>query len=106
MTLLHALAGFALLAAGYLIGRWQPARRLSDWANWQKYDSSLRRHSARWWAVCVLLSIENLLWLAAHPVQSWDAWQHRNDPPPPRSPAVRILDPGPRLPDHTVGEEG
>jgi hypothetical protein len=82
-----AAAAAALLAVGYALGRLRPARRASDWANWKKCDQSMRRHSFRWWAVFVVLSVENLTWLAAHPVQGWDAWKHRNDPPPPRGPA-------------------
>jgi hypothetical protein len=82
-----AVALAAGLAAGYVTGRVQPARRVSDWANWKKYDSQLRSHRARWWAVFVVLSAENLIWLLIHPVQGWHAWKHRNDPPPPRSPA-------------------
>ena len=98
-----AAAALGLLAGGYVIGRYQPARRTADWANWQKYDQSMRRHSARWWGVFVVLSAENIGWLTAHPRQGWHAWKHRNDPPPPRSPAVRIN--GPRIPDHHVNEE-
>ncbi|MEH0586184.1 hypothetical protein QA942_19685 [Streptomyces sp. B21-106] len=91
------LAALAILAAGYGIGRYQPAHRTSNWANRQQYDRHLRRHSPRWWAVVVALSADNIAWLITHPVQGWHAWQHRNDPPPPRSPAVRINDrPGPR----------
>lgn len=88
--LIVTAAGLALLAAGYVIGRYRPVHRAFDWANWQKYDSTLRRHSARWWAVVAALSADNLAWLIAHPVQGWSAWKHRNDPPPPRSPAVKI----------------
>ncbi|MFJ7297625.1 hypothetical protein [Streptomyces collinus] len=82
-----AAAALGLLAVGYALGRIRPARRASDWANLKKYDQSMRRHSLRWWAVFVVLSVENLVWLLVHPVQGWDAWNHRNDPPPPRSPA-------------------
>lgn len=89
MLVLIAVA-VAFVAFGYALGRYRPARRASDWANWRKYDQSMRRHSARWWAVFIVLSAENLAWLTAHPVQGWHAWQHRNDPPPPRSPALRI----------------
>jgi hypothetical protein len=80
-------AALGLLAAGYVLGRLRPARRASDWANWKKYDQTMRRHTTRWWAVFAVLSVENLVWLVAHPVQGWDAWKHRNDPPPPRGPA-------------------
>lgn len=83
-------AALGLLAAGYTLGRLQPARRISDWANWNKYDQAVRRHSARWWAIWAVLSAENLGWLLVHPRQAREAWQHRNDPPPPRSPAVTI----------------
>lgn len=79
----------AILAAGYALGRARLGHRASDWANWQA-ASSMRRHSARWWARWAVLSAENIGWLIAHPVQGWHAWQHRNDPPPPRSPAPRI----------------
>ena len=89
LTTIAATAAVAL-PAGYLLGRYQPLRRVSDWVNWQKYDQSMHRHSARWWAVFVVLSVENLVWLIGHPVQGWDAWKHRNDPPPPRSPAPKI----------------
>ena len=38
----------------------------------------------------IVLSAENLTLLALHPIQGWHAWQHRNDPPPPRSPAPKF----------------
>ena len=85
-----AAAALGLLAAGYTLGRLQPARRASDWANWQKYDHTMQRHSARWWAMFVVLSAENLTWLVVHPVQGARAWKHRNDPPPPLSPAPQF----------------
>jgi hypothetical protein len=80
------LAIVAALAAGYLLGRWRPVHRALDWANWQKYGS--KPTGLRYAAVFVLLSAENIGWLLAHPVQGWHAWKHRNDPPPPRSPAL------------------
>jgi hypothetical protein len=83
-------AALGLLAAGYALGRIRPAHRLSDWAHWQTYGPRQRRRNARYWAVWTVLSTENLGWLVTHPVQGWHAWQHRNDPPPPRSPAVRV----------------
>ena len=94
-----ALGVLVGIGAGYTLGRIKPAHRASDWANWQKYDQSIRKHSVRWWAVFVILSAENLTWIALHPVQARQAWKHRNDPPPPRSPAVRIRD------THTSTEE-
>lgn len=83
------LAALALLAVGYALGRYQPCRRASDWANWEVYRPQ-RPTGLRFAALWTVLSTENLAWLALHPRQGWHAWQHRNDPPPPRSPAVRI----------------
>jgi hypothetical protein len=80
----------AVLAAGYGIGHYRPGHRASQWAAWQSVGKRPERHSARWWAVWTVLSAENIGWLIAHPVQGWNAWQHRNDPPPPRSPAMKI----------------
>ena len=82
------LAAVLLVTAGYGFGRYRPAHRASDWANWQRYGK--RPTGARYWAMYTVLSAENIGWLLAHPVQGWDAWQHRNDPPPPLSPPVRI----------------
>lgn len=87
-----ALAALALLLAGYVLGRWRPAQRASDWANWQSVGRRPARHSFRWWLVWLVFSAENIGWLIAHPVKGWHAWKHRNDPPPPLSPAVRIRD--------------
>ncbi|WP_051790095.1 hypothetical protein [Streptomyces sp. NRRL S-1022] len=81
MAWLYALA---TLAVGYLLGRARLGHRLSDWANWQKYGKPT---GWRYAVMFTVLSAENLGWLVAHPVQGWHAWQHRNDPPPPRSPA-------------------
>ncbi|MGV2914681.1 hypothetical protein [Streptomyces alfalfae] len=83
-------AALALLAAGYALGRYRPAHRASDWAHWQTYGKQQPRRNVRWWIVFVVLSAENLGWLLLHPVKGWHAWKHRNDPSPPRSPAVRI----------------
>ncbi|MEU8623258.1 hypothetical protein [Streptomyces sp. NPDC048669] len=82
------LATLAALVAGYGLGRYRPAHRTSDWANWQRYGK--RPSGARYWATFIVLSAENIGWLITHPVKGWAAWQHRNDPPPPLSPPVRI----------------
>lgn len=63
-------------AAGYLLGRTRPARRVSDWAAWQT-----RPRGLRYAAVWTIRSAENIGWLAVHPVQAWRAWQTRNEPP-------------------------
>jgi hypothetical protein len=81
-------ASLGLLAAGYALGRYRPAHRASDWANSQRYGH--RPTGVRYAAMWTLLSAENLGWLLAHPRQGWHAWRHRNDPPPPRGPAVHV----------------
>ncbi|MFF9088620.1 hypothetical protein ACF1BE_19750 [Streptomyces sp. NPDC014991] len=87
---LLAAAGAALLALGYGLGRYRPARRTSDWAHWEAAGRRPARHTARWWVMYTILSVEELGWLLAHPVQAAHAWRHRNDPPPPRGPALRF----------------
>ncbi|WP_431784365.1 hypothetical protein [Streptomyces chumphonensis] len=87
--MIPALIAAALLV-GYVLGRIRPARRTSDWANWQRYGT--RPTGARYAAMWLVLSAENLVWLALHPVQGWHAWQRRHDPPPPRSPALIVRD--------------
>lgn len=79
----------AALVLGYLVGRLRPLRRTCDWANWQTYGRLVRR-GPRWWVVWTVLSAENIAWLIAHPVRGWHAWKHRNDPPPPRGPAMQV----------------
>lgn len=84
MTALAAV--LAALAAGYGLGRYKPLHRVSDWANWHRYGK--RPTGPRRWAVYAVLSAENIGWLITHPVQGWDAWKHRHDPPPARGPAL------------------
>jgi membrane protein YqaA with SNARE-associated domain len=91
-----AAAALGVLATGYALGRLRPARRFSDWANWHKYDQSLSRHSARWWTVWTVLAVEDLAWVVGHPATAWQAWQHRNDPPPARGPALTFNQPASR----------
>ncbi len=76
----------ALPIVGYAVGRYRPLHRALNWAHWQQYDPHLTgwRKTAVW----LLLSAENIGLLLLHPVQGWRAWQHRHDPPPPRSPAM------------------
>lgn len=84
-----ALAVLAALAAGYGLGRYRPAHRTSDWAYRQMWAKH-RPTGLRYWAMYTVNSAENIGWLITHPVQGWDAWKHRNDPPTPPSPPVRI----------------
>ena len=83
MTLL--LAVLAALVAGYVLGRWQPWMRLGDWANWQ-----LRFHLNRWNSSRPRQAALFALLVATDPVTTVQAWRHRNDPLPPKSPPVRI----------------
>jgi len=83
-----AAAALALLAIGYALGRLRPARRISDWANWHRYGK--RPTGLRYAAVWTVLSAENIGWLIAHPVQGRQAWKHRNDPTPPKSPPLQF----------------
>jgi len=78
----------ALLAGGYALGRARLGHRVSDWAAWQSVGK--RPTGWRYAATWLVLSAENLGWLIAHPVKGWHVWQHRNDPPPPRSPAPKF----------------
>lgn len=80
----------AALTVGYLLGRARLGHRASQWAAWQSVGTRPARRSVRFWAMWTVLSAENIGWLLTHPVKGWHAWQHRNDPPPPRSPAVAI----------------
>jgi hypothetical protein len=78
----------AALAVGYALGRARLGRRASQWAAWQLVGK--RPTGPRWWLGYTVRSAEDIGWLIAHPVQGVHAWQHRNDPPPPRSPALEI----------------
>jgi len=80
-------AALAVLAAGYVLGRLRPARRISDWAHWHRYGK--RPTGLRYAAVWTVLSAENIGWLLAHPVQGHRALKHQNDPPP-KSPPLQF----------------
>lgn len=79
------LAAAAAVLVGYVVGRVRPALRLANWAAWKAYGT---RKGACWRIAWLVLQAEALLWIACHPIQTRDAWRHRNDPPPPRSPAI------------------
>ncbi|MEW2393150.1 hypothetical protein AB0933_32795 [Streptomyces venezuelae] len=76
--------GLALLAAGYALGRFRPYARLADWANWQ-----VRFHLGRWSSRPRQAVLFTLL-LISDPTHTVDAWRHRRDPRPSRSPAVQF----------------
>ncbi|MCY0960832.1 hypothetical protein [Streptomyces sp. H27-H5] len=84
------------LLAGYLIGRTRPARRVSDWADrltWRR--PAVTRREWRWWAAQPVYACQIAVLLATQPRETVRAWQTRNDPPPPRSPAVKLVSPWP-----------
>lgn len=74
----------ACLLVGYLLGRVRPWDRLDTWV-WRRMTFGGPWTQSKW--QCYLT-----FWVhaAVRPVQTWHAWQHRNDPPPPRSPAPKI----------------
>ncbi|MFJ2568913.1 hypothetical protein ACIOYT_00635 [Streptomyces halstedii] len=79
---MSALAVPAVLAAGYVLGRWRPWSRLGRWADRRTRDDG------RWWLNENRLAAA--LFVATCPRGSLYAWRHRNDPPPPRSPALQF----------------
>lgn len=81
------LALTAALTVGYALGRARLGHRASQWAAWQSIGK--RPTGWRYAATWTVLSAENIGWLLVHPVQGWHAWQHRNDPPPPKGPPLR-----------------
>lgn len=70
---------------GYVVGRVRPALRLANWAAWKTCGT---RTGLRWRIAWLVIQAEALLWITCHPLQAHDAWRRRNDPPPPRSPAL------------------
>ena len=96
IAVLGALAlGFT---AGYAACCVRPLARIDTWAWDQVYrrGRELRDGPARkrpgWWAAQAVFAVELLVALAVSPRHTVNAWKHRNDPPPPRSPAVKIRD--------------
>ncbi|WP_433341654.1 hypothetical protein [Streptomyces sp. CA-253872] len=82
-----ALVLLAALAAGYGLGRGRPAYHLAEWATWQRLARPVgwRRR-----AVWLVLSADNLTWIAIHPRRA------RLAPPPrPAAPARPRTRPSP-----------
>lgn len=104
-----AAAGLALFAAGYAARCIQPLHRLDSWA-WRQVDrrtSDLRNGQDRrrpgWYVAQAVFAAQIGVAFMVWPRRTWDAWQHRNDPPPPSSPAVKVG--RPTIPDRQVNEE-
>ncbi|MER5816838.1 hypothetical protein [Streptomyces californicus] len=70
-----ALAVLVALAAGYGLGRWQPWRRVSDWADYRMRDDG------RWWTAPALHAV---LFVATHPHGSLNAYRTRAPEEPTR----------------------
>lgn len=112
-ALLLAAAGAALYALGYAAHCIRPLQRLNIWAWDQVYRRSreLREGPAPrrpgWWAAQAVFAVEIAGLLVVHPRRTVRQWRHRNDPPPHRSPAVRITSYrcacGDQWPDATYG---
>ncbi|MDX3183544.1 hypothetical protein PV334_20060 [Streptomyces sp. ME02-7008A-1] len=73
-------AALAALAAGYGLGRYQPWRRISRWADRRT------RIDGRWWLNENRLAAA--LFVVTCPRGSLYAWRHRNELPTPPSPAL------------------
>ena len=81
----------AALAVGYLLGRARPAARASSWAHWLFFGTDLpSRRQPVWWVAQAVFLCEIAVMLVTRPRGFARAWRHRNDPPPPRSPAPEI----------------
>ncbi|MFC9268982.1 hypothetical protein ACFTXJ_14565 [Streptomyces zhihengii] len=92
------LAATAALAGGYFLGRWEPARRASNWAHWRelRHPRPTRRQPV-WWVMQAVFLCEVVVLLATRPRQTVHAWRHRHDPPPARSAAPALnFSPRPR----------
>ncbi|MFF6903532.1 hypothetical protein [Streptomyces hydrogenans] len=88
--MLTATIAVTALTAGYVLGRARLGHRASNWAHWLRYGPHYTRQNWRWWAAQPVFAVEIAALLIAHPVRTATAWRHRNDPPPPRSPAPHI----------------
>jgi hypothetical protein len=84
-----AWAALAALAVGYLLGRWRPAHRASDWAHWLNYQTPrVTRRDYRWWLAQPVYVAEIAWMFLLRPRETAHAWRHRNDPPPKRGPVL------------------
>lgn len=92
MTSPTLLIGLALLA-GYAVGRCRPWARFSQWADWQA-------HHGRWWvatrprraAVYLGMALTAPVYTVQARLYTVRARRCRDDPPPPRSPAIQVRD--------------
>lgn len=93
------------VVVSYLAGRARPARGISDWASrlaWRTPGAT--RREWRWWAAQPVYACQIAVLLTTRPRETVRAWQTRNDPPPPRSPAPRLVRPWPPAPTDEAEE--
>lgn len=83
--------------AGYTARIIRPLHRIDTWARDQEYrrardlrDGTAGRRRPGWWAAQAVFAVEIGAALVIRPRATVHAWRHRNDPPPPRSPAPKI----------------
>lgn len=92
-VLLAAAAGFGL---GYAARHVRPLSALDEWAWDQVHRRSrdLRVGPARkrpgWYGAQAVFAAEVFGLFVVHPRRMARQWRHRNDPPPPRSPAPQF----------------
>lgn len=91
------LAIAAAFAAGYTARIIRPLDRIDTWAWDQDYrrarelrDGTAASRRPGWWVAQAVFAVEIVAALVLRPRETVNAWRHRNDPPPPRSPAVAI----------------
>jgi hypothetical protein len=86
-----ALFAAAALAAGYALGRIRPAHRASDWAHWLPYSTPpVTRRNYRFWLAQPVYAAEIARMFVTGPRRTVHLWRHRNDPPPPLGPPLRV----------------
>jgi hypothetical protein len=75
----------AALSLGYAVGRLRPWDRLADWADWE-----IRVRRGAWATTGPRTAALAAAFALTQPGRALHAWRHRNDPPPPKSPPVRV----------------
>jgi len=93
-------AALSLLGVGYALGAREAGPRLLSWA--EDVTTPGWRTWKFWLGAPVVILAFAWMW-TVHPRRTLANVRSWRQPPPPRSPAVRIN--GPRIPDHRVDEE-
>jgi DNA adenine methylase len=69
----------------FAVGRLRPWARLADWADWE-----IRVRRGAWATTRPRTAVLASAFALTQPGRALYAWRHRNDPPPPKSPPVRV----------------